>query len=61
MGYELETIWKEVVMAQFKVLSWHLPGGTEKTTKACHGTHSPGQNLNLGLIEHESGQLTTRL
>jgi hypothetical protein len=30
---ELERIWKEVVVAYFKVLSWHLPGGTEKNHK----------------------------
>jgi hypothetical protein len=28
--YELERIWKEAVMAQFNVLSRHLPGGTEE-------------------------------
>jgi hypothetical protein len=28
---ELERIWKEAVMVQFKVLSWHLPGGIEET------------------------------
>jgi hypothetical protein len=27
---ELEKIWKEAVMAYFKVLSWHSPGGTEE-------------------------------
>jgi hypothetical protein len=26
-------MWQEVVAAYFKVLSWHLPGGTKKTTK----------------------------
>jgi hypothetical protein len=26
---ELERMWKETVVAQFKVLSRHLPGGTE--------------------------------
>jgi hypothetical protein len=25
---ELERIWKEAVMACFKLLSWHMPGGT---------------------------------
>jgi hypothetical protein len=30
MNNELETIWKEVVVAYFKVLSERLPGGSEK-------------------------------
>jgi hypothetical protein len=27
---ESKRMWKEAVMASFKVLSWHLPGGAEK-------------------------------
>jgi hypothetical protein len=27
----VERIWKEAVVAQFKVLSRHVPGGTEET------------------------------
>jgi hypothetical protein len=27
---ELKRMWKEVVMAKLKVLSWHLPGRTEE-------------------------------
>jgi hypothetical protein len=30
---ELERMWKVVVMAWFKVLFWHLSGGTEETMK----------------------------
>jgi hypothetical protein len=30
---ELERMWKEVVMAQFKVLSCHLPGQTKENYK----------------------------
>jgi hypothetical protein len=26
----MKNIQREAVMAQFEVLSWHLPGGTEK-------------------------------
>jgi hypothetical protein len=26
-------MWKEVVVAYFKALSWHVSEGTEKTTK----------------------------
>jgi hypothetical protein len=29
---ELETIWKEAVIAYFKVVSRHLPGRTDKKT-----------------------------
>jgi hypothetical protein len=35
MNNEFGTMWKEEVMAQFKLLYWHMPGGTEKT----HETH----------------------
>jgi hypothetical protein len=27
---ELERVWKEVVIATFKALSWNLPGETEE-------------------------------
>jgi hypothetical protein len=30
MNIEYERMLKEVVMAKFKVLSWHLPGGIKK-------------------------------
>jgi hypothetical protein len=30
---ELVKIWKEVVMAIFKVLCWYSPGGTEESHK----------------------------
>jgi hypothetical protein len=30
---ELESIWTEAAMAQFKELSWHLPGDTEENYK----------------------------
>jgi hypothetical protein len=33
MNNELERIWKEAVIACFKVLSMHLPGGTERKHK----------------------------
>jgi hypothetical protein len=33
MNNELERIWKEAVMSYLKVLSDHLPGGTEETHK----------------------------
>jgi hypothetical protein len=30
MYNELERMWKEAVIAEFKELSWHFPGQTEK-------------------------------
>jgi hypothetical protein len=30
MNNELERMWKEVVVASFKVLAWHLHEGTEE-------------------------------
>jgi hypothetical protein len=33
MNGDLERMWKEEVMAYFKVSSWHLPGGTEEYHK----------------------------
>jgi hypothetical protein len=38
MNNELERIWKDAVEAQFKVLYWHLCGGTEENhTKSQSG------------------------
>jgi hypothetical protein len=42
---------EEVVMARFKVLSWHLPGGTKDS-------QSLGQDLYPGHSEYEAGELT---
>lgn len=30
MDNELEMVWKEAVLAYYKVLSWNFPGGAEK-------------------------------
>jgi hypothetical protein len=35
MNDEIERIWKEAVLAYFKVSSWHVPGGTEENYKNC--------------------------
>jgi hypothetical protein len=44
----------------FKVLSQHLPGGTEKNHKNPHQySHSPGRELSLGPTEHAAVMLTT--
>jgi hypothetical protein len=32
---EFERIWKEEVMAQFKVVFWHAPVGTEENLSLC--------------------------
>jgi hypothetical protein len=43
MNDELEAMWKEAVVADFKVLSWHLPGRNEKTIKNLRqDSRSPG-------------------
>jgi hypothetical protein len=33
VNYEIERIWKDVVMANFKVVYQHLPGGTKEDHK----------------------------
>jgi hypothetical protein len=38
MNVELERMWKEAVLALFKALSLHLPGGTEES----HGNSQSG-------------------
>jgi hypothetical protein len=59
---ELERMWKEAVMASFKVLSRHFPGGTAETTKnLSQDSWSLGRDLNLGPTEHEAEELTTKL
>jgi hypothetical protein len=52
---ELERIWNEAIVAYFKVLSRHLPGGTEEN----HGnlsqdSRSPGRDLNSEPSEYEA-------
>jgi hypothetical protein len=59
---QLERMWKEAVMAQFKVLSWHLPGGIEENYKnLTQYSLSLGQDLNAGTAEYESEVLATQL
>jgi hypothetical protein len=53
---------KETVIALFKVISRHFPGGTEKNHKdLTQDSRSPGRYLNLGTPEYEAEVLTTRL
>lgn len=42
----VEGMWKEVVMALFKVLSRYFSGGTEETQKTCHDSWCHGQDSN---------------
>jgi hypothetical protein len=58
---ELETIWKVAFVTNFKVLSGHLPGGTEEKHKIIgQDIRSPGIGLDPGPPEYEAGVLTTR-
>jgi hypothetical protein len=58
---ELKRIWNEAVVAQFKVKSQHLPGGTEKTHKNfIYDNPSPGRDLNPGPSEYEAGVFTNQ-
>jgi hypothetical protein len=50
-------MWKEVAMAQFKVLSWHLPRG--KPLKTSVMIVKLQADFNLGLQEYEA-VLTTQ-
>jgi hypothetical protein len=57
----LESMWKEVVMALFKVLSWNLPRRTEENHEdLSQDSRSLGRELNLNPPEYEAGVLTTQ-
>jgi hypothetical protein len=45
---EFERMWKKADVAWFKVLSWHLPGGTEDNYENCQDNRSPDRDLNPG-------------
>jgi len=38
-------MWKKAAVAQLKVLSYHLPGGTEVNMQTCSYQKCPGQHL----------------
>jgi hypothetical protein len=58
---EMENMWKEAIVAEFKVLSRHLPRGTEKKpVKSQSNSPSPGWDLNPGRPEYEAILLATR-
>jgi hypothetical protein len=46
-------------VAQFDVLSRHLPVVTEDNHDKPHDSRSPGQDLNPGPTKYEAGVLTT--
>jgi hypothetical protein len=63
VNYDLERIWKEVVVAYFDVLPWHLPGGTEvnhkkKTSVRISGLQAENRTWDLTNTKQEC--LTTR-
>ena len=35
-GYEPERMWKKAIVAEFKIMFWHLPADTEKNHENCH-------------------------
>jgi hypothetical protein len=51
---KLEMMCQEAVVAQFKVLSQSLPGGSEKKQES-QDIRSPGRDLNPGALEYEAG------
>jgi hypothetical protein len=58
---ELEMTWSEAVVAYFKVLFQHLPGGTEENNeKVNQDKWSLGQYLNPGCREYKAGVLPTQ-
>jgi hypothetical protein len=58
---ELEMTWKERPWFNFKLLSRHLPGATEETTRILtQDSRSPDQDLNPEPTEYEVGVLATR-
>jgi hypothetical protein len=58
---ELKRVWKDAVVAYFKVLTQNLPGWTERNHEnQCQDIRSPGRDLNPGPAEYEAGVLTTR-
>jgi hypothetical protein len=59
--YESERICKKAVVAQFKVISRHAPGGTKIITKTLsQDSRSSGRDLKPGRPEYEARVFTTR-
>jgi hypothetical protein len=56
-----ERIWNEAPVAQFKVLSGHLPEETEENNEKRQDSLSPGRDLNPGCHKYEAGELTMQM
>jgi hypothetical protein len=55
-------MWKEAVAAQFKVLSWHLPGGTKETRETLNqDSRFSGQDSNPRPPEYEAATIFNTL
>jgi hypothetical protein len=58
---ELEKMWKEAVVAQFKILFRNFLEGPRKTMKYFgQNSRPPGRDMNQRPPEYEAGVLTTR-
>jgi hypothetical protein len=57
---ELKRIWKEAVVTLFKVLPWHLSGGSKESLNLSQVRWLPGQDLNHGAPEYKAQVLTTK-
>lgn len=53
-------MWKEAILAYFKLLSIWLEGLDKLTKNLSHNRWIPGQDPNLGLPEYETWMLTTK-
>jgi hypothetical protein len=48
-------MWAEALVAYYKVLSWHLPGGTEEYHETLsHDSRCPGLDLNRAPTQYKS-------
>jgi hypothetical protein len=57
---ELRRMRKEAIVAQFEVLSWHLPGKVEENLEVLiRDSSSSGRGFNWGSPEYEAGVLPT--
>jgi hypothetical protein len=61
MKNKLERIWKEAVVANFKVLLRNFGEGTEEKHEEPQDTQSSSRELNLGTHKYVIGVITFRL
>jgi hypothetical protein len=51
---DMEKMWNEEIMAQFKLLSWHLPGQTKESHKDSQlGQLIPNQDSKYALLKQK--------